>query len=102
MIGLTFRDISEFSGVNHSVNTAIQLNFLVPFSYVCITLIKKYTLQKIISSLLYIMKGISWYHTLSHDVQTLSGIVLKDFLLIFVMFVAKTKYLKRWVLTNIN
>ena len=31
LIGLTFRDISEFSGVNPSVNTAIQLNFLVPF-----------------------------------------------------------------------
>ena len=57
MIGLTFRDISEFSGVNPGINTAIQLTCLAPLFYVCITLIKKIYLQKIISSLLYIMRG---------------------------------------------
>ena len=50
MTGLTFRGISEFSGINPGVNTAIQLIFLVPFSYVCITLIKKIYLQKLTKS----------------------------------------------------
>ena len=44
-------------------------------------------------------EGIYWYHTLSHDVETPSGKVLKDFLLIFV---AETKYFKKWVLNKIN
>ena len=88
MIGLTFRDISKFSGINQGVNTAIQLNFLVLFSYVCITLIKKIYLQKIILSLVNKMRGFIADHTLPHDAQTPSGKVLEDFLLIFV---AKTK-----------
>ena len=38
----------------------------------------------------------------SDDVQTPPGKVLKDFLLTFVMFVVKTKYFKRRVLTKTN
>ena len=55
MIGLTFRDISEFSGVNPGVNIAIQLNFLVPL---CLHHTNKENIPaKIISSLLYVMRG---------------------------------------------
>ena len=93
MIGLTFREISKFSSINSGVNTAIQLNFLVPFFYhVCITLIKKIYLQENYIIFTLQNEGTYWYHTLSHDGQTPSGKVLKDFLLVFV---AKTKNLKK-------
>ena len=99
MIGQTFREISKFSSVNPGLNTAIQLNFLVPFSYVCITLIKKTYLQKNYIIFTLQNEGIYWYHALSHNGQTPSAKVLKDFLLIFV---AKTKYFTKWVLTKIT
>ena len=57
MIGPTFRDIFKFSGVNPGVNIAIPFNFLVPFSYACITIMKKIYLQKNMLSLLYKMRG---------------------------------------------
>ena len=95
---LPFRDISIFSGVNPSVNTAIQLYFSIFFSYVCITLIKKIYLQKIIIFTLQ-NEGIYWYNILSHYVETLSGKVPKDFLLIFV---AKAKYFRKWVFNKFN
>ena len=65
MIGLTFRDISWFSGINPSVNTTIPFNFGTLF--ICL----HHTNKENISAKNYIItlqnEGIHWYHTLSHD-----------------------------------